>query len=308
MFDDYAFRLSDNHLKWVIDSVDRKAKVHSISLLKGGTSSRVYGLSIQGEQGVSELVLRLFDNEEWVLAEPDLALHEAESLKRAARTGIQTPKIVAYDITGTSCKVPTVLMTRLPGIVELSPANMNLWLDGLAETLVQIHSVDVKDFPWSYNPYVDINSLDIPTWTSCPYLWKKAINRIREPRPYTKQCFIHRDYHPANVLWEGHEISGVVDWVNACRGPAGIDVGHCRLNLALLYGTHIADAFLAAYQRHAGTIDFKYDPYWDILSLIEILPGPPQVYSGWTAFGITGLTDEMMIQRADQYIQSLIAD
>ncbi|MGG1675674.1 phosphotransferase family protein [Neobacillus sp. NRS-1170] len=307
MFDDYASKLSDNVLKWVIDSVDRKAKVHSFSLLKGGTSSSVYGLSLHGEQGVSELVLRLIDNEEWVLAEPDLALHEAKSLQWAARTGIQTPKIVAYDKTGTSCQVPAVLMTRLRGSVDLSPVNMNLWLDGLAKTLVQIHSVDAGDFPWSYNTYMDVNSLDIPTWTSCPDLWKKAINIVKGPRPYTKQCFIHRDYHPTNVLWDGHAVSGVVDWVNACRGPAGIDVGHCRLNLTLLYGGHIADAFLSAYQRHAGSTGFKYDPYWDILSLIEVLPGPPQVYTGWTDFGFTGLTDEMMIQRADQYIKSLMA-
>lgn len=25
-----------------------------------------------------------------------------------------------------------------------------------------------------------------------------------------------RDYHPINVLWLGEEISGIVDWVNAC--------------------------------------------------------------------------------------------
>lgn len=47
---------------------------------------------------------------------------------------------------------------------------------------------------------------------------------VREPRPQVKPCFIHRDYHPTNILWVDDKVSGVVDWVNACRGPAGIDI------------------------------------------------------------------------------------
>jgi hypothetical protein len=51
---------------------------------------------------------------------------------------------------------------------------------------------------------------------------------------------------------------------------------------------------------------FTYDPYWDLLSLIEILIGPPKVYPGWTAFGVTGLTDELMEERLDSYLLSLL--
>ncbi|WP_269634849.1 hypothetical protein [Paenibacillus zanthoxyli] len=37
---------------------------------------------------------------------------------------------------------------------------------------------------------------------------------------------------------------------------------------------------------------FTYHPYWDLLSLSGVLAGgPTQVYGGWTAFGMTGLTD-----------------
>ncbi|MFD0682267.1 MULTISPECIES: hypothetical protein [unclassified Paenibacillus] len=46
-------------------------------------------------------------------------------------------------------------------------------------------------------------------------------------------------------------------WVNACRGPAGIDIGHCRLNPAML-------------------------------------------------FGVTGLTDKLMVERLDRYMASLL--
>lgn len=87
-------------------------------------------------------------------------------------------------------------------------------------------------------------------------------------------------------------------------GPIGIDVGHCRLNLALLYDVHIADQFLVAYQQYAQE-SFIYDVYWDIISVIDFLFGPPTVYPGWEAFGVTGLTNRMMEQRMDAYVYHL---
>lgn len=101
-------------------------------------------------------------------------------------------------------------------------------------------------------------------------------------------------------------MSGVVDWPNACLGPAGIDVGHCRVNLALLYGVEVADLFLATYEKHAGS-SFIYDSYWDIVSAFDFVgDGPPTVYGGWAAFGVTGLTDVMMEERMDAFVASLV--
>ncbi|GGG15130.1 phosphotransferase family protein [Paenibacillus abyssi] len=133
----------------------------------------------------------------------------------------------------------------------------------------------------------------------------RAFEIVKGPQPVYKPCFIHRDYHPANVLWQQRQVSGVVDWVNSCRGPAGIDIGHCRFNLAQLHGVHAADAFLEAYRRHAGSA-YRHDPYWDLLSLVNILFGPPEVYEGWTALGVSGLTDQLMAERLDAYLASLI--
>lgn len=154
--------------------------------------------------------------------------------------------------TGSTCGMPAVLMTRLQGSVVLRPEHIDPWLDGLAHGR---------------------------TFRSCG---TRPFDIVKQSRPKARECFIHRDYHPANLLWTHHTVSGVVDWINACRGPAGIDLGHCRVNLAQLFDVPTADAFLSAYQRHAGTT-FLYDPYWDLLSLIDILFGPPTVYLGWTA-------------------------
>ncbi|OZU88891.1 aminoglycoside phosphotransferase [Virgibacillus indicus] len=297
--------LSGKIQNWVINAVWAEANIVSIDRLKGSTSSTLHNIKLETDGEVKEVVIRQFDNKEWLQEEPDLAVHEAESLRKAADAGVFTPEIIAYDKSGGVSGVPLVLMSKLRGSVELKPVDRNKWLNGLAEALVKIHAVDAEDFPWSYFSYNDANEVEIPVWSTIPATWKKAIEIVKGPRPKVRECFIHRDYHPANVLWENGSVSGVVDWVNACAGPAGVDVGHCRWNLAMLYDVETADGFLAAYKNHGGPA-FKYDPYWDLVSVIDVLFGPPEVYQGWVAFGVTGLTNKMMVERMDLYVESLV--
>ncbi|MCQ6557553.1 phosphotransferase family protein [Paenibacillus mendelii] len=290
---------------WVVDSVGSDASITSVQRLHGGTASSMHNVTLRNAQGIQNVVLRQIDNAEWLSEEPDAALHEAESLKIALSADIPTPEIIAWDETGSICGIPAVLMTKLAGTVDLQPVSRSHWLSGLAQTLTRIHAVEADGFKWNYFTYKELSALEIPSWSRHPELWPIAFDIVKGPRPHVKPCFIHRDYHPANVLWTGDRVSGVVDWANACRGPRGVDVGHCRVDLAQLFDVATADAFLCAYVSYAGEA-FSYDPYWDLVAFMDILFGPPTVYSGWAAFGITGLTDEMMERRLDEYLLSLV--
>lgn len=297
--------LDDRIILWVIRHVDKRAVVQSIEKLKGSTSSTLYRISLKVDESMRHVVVRQFDNEDWFQEEPDLARHEAESLHLAREATVKTPEIIAYDEASHTCGVPLVLMSLLEGAVDLKPDSKSNWIDELAKTLVDIHKVEAGHFQWEYFTYQDIQSLEVPSWSRVPAAWEKALQVVKGPRPAYQEKFIHRDFHPANVLWKDGEVSGVVDWPNACRGPAEIDLGHCRVNLAMLYDVATADAFLTAYQHTAGA-NFTYHVYWDLVSLVDILFGPPTVYSGWTAFGVTGLTDPMMERRLDAYAQRLV--
>lgn len=274
--------------------------VHLMKRLPGSTSSLLYEVKTED----STMVLRQVDNEEWLLEEPDLVKHEAVSLRKASDSGLPAPALIVSDETGELSGLPSILMTKVEGKVELLPDDFNKWTDGLAKILVQIHQVKANDFKWKYAPYTKRADVKFPEWTKKPDVWQSAFERFHGTEPEFRETFIHRDFHPANVLWTNKEVSGIVDWPNACRGPAGIDVGHCRVNLALLHSVEVADLFLQAYQRHAEP-SFSYELYWDIVSVFDFLDGPPVVYSGWEAFGVTGLTDEMMAARLDQYLESI---
>ncbi|MFC5703363.1 phosphotransferase family protein [Cohnella faecalis] len=299
--------LPDNVLKWVLNAVHPKAAYRESRQLQGGISSLVHGVSLDVHGEEINVVLRQFDNADWVRNQPDVALREAESLRRAARAaGADTPRLIAFDETGSQCGAPALLMSRLEGHVVLDPPDFPQWLDGMARAIVRIHAVEPDDFPWTYSPYTDSSTLDTSSWSKHPDKWQAGVAIVKGSRPKFANRFIHRDFHPANILWSGGEVSGIVDWVNGCIGPAGIDVGHCRVNLAQLHGVEAADEFLARYRSHAGDA-FVYDPYWDLVVLLDYAYGPPpEIYAGWTALGMTGLTNEMMRERLDEYLLSLL--
>lgn len=297
--------LPDHVQEWVLHAVNSQGKIVAIQQLLGGMSSVMHKISIQSGEVLKDVVIRQVDNEEWLEEEPDLALHEAKSLEWAIDVDVPTPNLIAYDQSGAICGVPTVLMTKLEGVVELQPKNMEEWVDGLANALAKVHQLNADHFPYTYFTYQNLSTLEVPSWSSYKEQWRQVIDIVKGPRPKTRECFIHRDYHAANVLWTGNKVSGIVDWVNACKGPAGIDVGHCRVDMAQLHGVENSDAFLTAYQKHAGEL-FLYDPYWDLIALIDILFGPPEVYPGWPALGVKGLTNEIIAHRLDEYMLSLL--
>jgi hypothetical protein len=49
-----------------------------------------------------------------------------------------------------------------------------------------------------------------------------------------------------------------------CTGPADFDAGHCRLNLAVLFGADWAERLRLAYEAEAGR---AIDPWWDLYAL-----------------------------------------
>lgn len=293
-------------LRWVADCVGASAVVESVWPLAGATSSALHAVRVRHGGRQIEFVLRRFVDRDWLAEEPDLALHEATNLDTAARASVPAPELLAFDGDGALCGAPATLTSMLPGRVELRPENFGDWIDQLAVALARIHSVEARDYPWTYFPYNDISRLVAPGWSECPELWEKAVEFVKGERPEARECFIHRDYHPNNVLWNEGLLSGVVDWVNACRGPAGIDVAWCRQNLAQLYGVAEADMFLRAFSSAAGA-DFEYHPYWDLIAAVELLPGPPGVYPGWPAFGVGHLNEAVIRERVDEYLSSIVA-
>ena len=256
--------VSEKTAAWLTRAL--KQEIAEIAVLKGATSSAVYRIRYaHGEQAV----LRQFTNRDWLQNEPDLAAHEAAALRHIATIKTETdthyPHCLAADEDGSETGLPSVLMSLVEGDVNLHPTDLNAWIKQQAIFLANFHNACNTDFGWHYRPWykVEVMSQLSFGWSSKPANWQRMVDRLAQPEPTYVPVFLHRDYHPTNVLWKNGTISGVIDWVNACVGPAMIDVGHCRLNLASLFGFDAADLFLQTYLNHRAH-DEIYDPFWDM--------------------------------------------
>ena len=259
---------------WLVRALGKGVKPVRGERLICGPASPAHLVEVERRGRRERYVLRLFVDQDWLAREPDLAEHEAAALRQAASHGLPAPGVVDFCPDGSACGFPAVLMTFLDGAVNLAPGGLDNRLAETARMLARIHSVPAVDFPWRYFSFTNEETLSPPSWSKRPGLWEEAIRiRLAGP-PENSDVFLHRDYHPVNLLWEGAGLSGVVDWVNACAGPAGVDVAHCRTNLVLMYGVSVAERFRQAYFEagDAASLQFGLD--------IEVIVVPFGAISG----------------------------
>lgn len=230
------------------------------------------------------MVLRRYVWPGFLEDEPIAPQRELDALRFAVAHDAAAPNAIAADIIGEDIGdgIPAILMTFLPGRAMASPDPSRL-----AEAAAEIHAIDADDFPHRYFPWFDGIFERPPSNAERPELWERALEVRAGGAPKYRPVFIHRDFHPGNVLWRRGRTTGVVDWANACRGPAGSDVATCRRNLLDWADADTADKFVAAYEVLTGE---EVHPYWEIASVLEHGPSP------WTAEHIG--RSEMQLERA----------
>ena len=297
-------------LAWVAECVGARARVDGWMLLEGGSACAIHGVDVLDARGVRQsLVLKRFFRRDWVAREPDLAAREARHLEWLAGLALPIPQLVGVDPEPVCCDHPAVLMTRLPGRSLVEPSDPEPWLRTLVSPLPVLHTLGTECAARfsAYRSYVDLDALEPPSWSRQPQVWQRAIDCVRGQPPRLVARFVHRDYHPTNLLWTRGQVSGVLDFTDSSFGPAQCDLGHCGLNLAQLRGAEAAERFKQLYQSAAPGL-LELDPYWDLLSLVEILPGPDGVYWGWLNLGVSGLSTQIVRARLDDYVSRLVAE
>lgn len=232
--------------------------------LTGGVTSSMHAVDLRADGEVRTLVLRHMDREPWRRHAQELIGREADVLRLLAGTPVPAAELVAFD-------PPRLLMTRLPGALRL----LDPPLEALARTLVTIHRVDAH--PRAYQSWVRLQAP--PEWGDRE-LWSWALDVIARPAPEYEGCFLHRDFHHGNVLFDGDAVSGVVDWVETSWGPADLDVAHCCTYLALRVGLDAVQAFREEYVRAGGTLTGNV--HWALLDAVAMATAPTMT-DAWRA-------------------------
>ncbi|MGW0475624.1 alpha/beta fold hydrolase [Streptomyces coeruleorubidus] len=291
---------------WVAKQLPVGRTVDKSAFLSGGWSAQMRRLTLDDS---TELALRTFVKPFFRRHAPGLLAREAEILTLLAeQEGVPAAELIGVDATAEHCDHPSLLMSVLPGRVRVDEEDLDPRVDLLAAQLARIHRVVPEQRPRLYQAWTSPERVLAPEGA----MWERAVDVIRRDPPPYEGCFLHRDFHPGNVLFTGSgaglRISGVVDWVETSWGPADLDVAHCSTALALLYGPECGLGFRERYEAHGGhrQADGPDHLYWRLLDALAYAPDAAKLAGPWRELGRTDLAPEVLAGRLEAYVAGLL--
>ncbi|MFD3493573.1 phosphotransferase family protein [Streptomyces sp. NPDC058690] len=299
-------------LAWVSRQLEVGERIVRAEPLHGGITAELRRLTIGTRGGgIRDLVLRTFVDVEHA---EDWLNREAGALTLLPGTGVPAPGVVAVDPTAAHCEYPSLLMTHLAGRTVLDDEGLETRVPLLARQLVAIHALRPAERPREYVALTTADTVVTPQGADAA-VWAAAIDVIRKPAPPCEGRFLHRDFHPGNVLFDvppsrpaGARITGVVDWAATSWGPADLDAAHCSTNLALLHGPAWGLRFAEAYEEAGGVLATAASErlYWRVRDALAFSKEVQLVSQPWREAGRTELTTRAVEKRLDAYVTSLM--
>jgi len=255
--------------EWVEHALGAGHRVLATERRRGGVSSVVHRVRVIDRDGHEHAyMLRRVPFRADVPNHDPAAEVLNESYALLTVGGGPIPELVAVDPAGEACGVAALLSTWLPGRPELRPRDPRAWIREIAAGLDAIPKIPAGRLKFgAFVPWFDPDRAP-PEWSRVPTAWTAVRARLDLALPCGGEPrFIHRDFHPGNLLLHRGRFSGIVDWTQAAVGPPEVDVSRTRVEIAMLSDRAIADEFLL-HTECAAT----YDPLWDALVACELGP------------------------------------
>ncbi|WP_129297282.1 phosphotransferase family protein [Streptomyces lydicus] len=299
-------------LAWVSRHLEAGERIVGMEALHGGITAEMRRLTVgTRDGGTRDLVLRTFVNREHA---EDWLYREAGALTLLTGTDVPAPGLVAVDPAAAHCEYPSLLMTHLAGRAVLGDEGLEARVPALARQLVAIHALRPAERPRRYVARTTAETVVVPKGADAA-AWAAAVDVIRRPAPPCEGRFLHRDFHPGNVLFDvpsarpaEARITGVVDWAAASWGPADLDVAHCAANLALLHGPEWGLRFPEAYEEAGGVLAAAASErlYWLVRDGLALSEEVRWVSQPWREAGRAELTTRAVEERLDAYVTALM--
>jgi aminoglycoside phosphotransferase (APT) family kinase protein len=262
-------RLDARAREWVEHALGPGHRVVATRRARGGVSSVVHRAVVEDRGGMrAPYMLRR------VPPRPEIPNHDPaaevlnESFALQQFGGGPIPELVTADPAGEACGVAALISTWLPGRPDVCPRAPGAWIRELATALEAVPRAPASALRFAtFAPWFDGNPAP-PEWSRVPAAWERVRARFddRLPRGGAPR-FLHRDFHPGNVLFRRGRCSGIIDWTHASVGAPEVDASRMRVQIAVLTNREFADEFL-----HRTEYAATYDPLWDAVIACEIGP------------------------------------
>ncbi len=123
------------------------------------------------------------------------------------------------------------------------------------------------------------------------------------PDGSVRPTLAHGDFHGGNVLWDGTEVTAVLDWPMATRASRWWDEAYAHMDTWLVHGEAAALRFRSAYQELAGDApNQERQRFWDLTALVRALPTPGQWLDSYRHAGATELTLDTIEARYSEMV------
>jgi aminoglycoside phosphotransferase (APT) family kinase protein len=239
-----------------------------------------------------------------------------QTLAAVDRLGLPAPRPLWHDPEGRVFGTAALVMTWIPGRVVWNPASPRLWAERLAGALAAIHDaplnrVDLSFLP-STDPRVDrqvsLLEADATLLDSHPdgAAVRSTVLRLRPHLRCEQPVLTHSDLHPGNVLWRRGRLEAVVDWSGAAVGDPGMDVGFCRMALAIQHSPEAAAGFLRTYETKSGRA-IPQLVFWELLAAVLAIRFHHLWVASMHAFGRRDITTADLRRRLDVFLTDALA-
>lgn len=229
--------------------------------LTGGVSAEVSRLDLEHADGRSfSVVLRIHGASH--------AGHTAELefdlLQSLGRVGLPVPEPIHRSTAAGDAQAPYLVMEYIDGSSNIPAAAQVEYTTRMAATLHRIHQVPVIDLPSlpaRCDPLPEVFDYLPPgdEWTTL----RHHLGSLQNPSYADAPKLLHGDFWPENLLWQGGEIVGVLDWEDAALGDPLSDVACTGLELRYKFGESGEQTFFEAYRQHQAIDDIRLN-LWQV--------------------------------------------
>jgi aminoglycoside phosphotransferase (APT) family kinase protein len=253
--------------------------------------------------GDHEVVLRVGQ-----LSDRASILTEVMALRLAAQAAIPAPQLLGHD-DGTAVGVPLLLTERLPGSSQIphepDPSRLAV-LGGIAARLHAVALEPSAALPARSGPIAGEDFARMRREQEPRDLLKEAETVMSRARPTSRHSvFVHGDLWYGNTIWNGGQLTGIVDWECAGAGNPGVDLGSLRCDAAVCYGPEIAGHVLRGWEQVAGR-EAEDVAYWDVVAALATPPDMGRFQAAISAQGRPDLDQATLLSRRDLFLRQAL--
>lgn len=279
----------------IVNDIFDGARVDSVSTLRGGLSAASWVVGLENGLRVVVRMSRSARSDDAERAERQFRL-----FRHLSRTPVPAPRGLHLDIDGEG---GTLL------VLEYIDGNPPYFVDdaepvarAMADKLRVVHATP---------PIVGLGRmtdrmkqrLAIPP---APRPWaSRAYGRLVQWTPPSGTNLLHGDFWPGNVLWDGRQITGIIDWEDVAIGDPLCDVAISRVDLHVMFGPATAATFTQRYG--VGDAHRSVLARWDLAAAMRFAGWIPQIAAGWPALGRPDLDEHTLAARLETFAETALS-